>query len=382
MPTPTPFSIDVPQDVLDDLQRRLAATRWPDSVAGAGWEYGTDLAYLQELVGYWQHGFDWRAVERALNRIPQFRVELDGFGLHFLHVRGKGPRPIPLLLSHGFPDSFLRMIKLIPLLSDPAAHGGDAADSFDLVIPSLPGFGFSDRPRERGFDVSRIAVLFDRLMTETLGYSRYAAHGGDWGSAITERLALEHAAHLIGIHMTEIPFTRLFSVPPADLSAAEQLYLASGMKWQRREGGYFAIQSTKPQTLAVGLNDSPAGLASWIVEKYRGWSDCEGAIERKFSKDELLANITLYWVTGTIHSAMRTYYEASRSRPGASQGKVEVPTGVAIFPKDLVRAPREYGERFFDIRRWSELPSGGHFAAMEEPELLARDIREMFRSLR
>jgi len=382
MAVTTPFTIDVPQDVLEDLQKRLATTRWPDSVAGAGWDYGTDLAYLKGLVGYWQQGFDWRAVERALNRIPQFRVELDGFGLHFLHVRGNGPRSIPLLLSHGFPDSFLRMIKLIPLLSDPAAHGGDAADSFDLVIPSLPGFGFSDRPHERGFDVGKIAALFDRLMTETLGYPRYAAHGGDWGSAITERLALEHAEHLIGIHLSEIPFTRLFSVPPANLTAAEQAYLASGMKWQRREGGYFAIQSTKPQTLAVGLNDSPAGLAAWIVEKYRSWSDCDGAIEQKFSKDELLANITLYWVTGTIHSAMRTYYEASRSRLPTSLSKIEVPTGVAIFPKDLLRAPREYGERFFDIRRWTELPSGGHFAAMEEPELLAHEIRELFRPLR
>jgi microsomal epoxide hydrolase len=274
------------------------------------------------------------------------------------------------------------MLKLIPLLTDPAAHGGEAADAFDVVIPSLPGFGFSDRPRQRGCDVAAIASLLHKLMTETLGYSRYAAHGGDWGSAITEQLAVTQPSHLIGIHLTEVPFTRLFSVPPADLTAAEQAYLKAGVKWQRNEGGYFAIQSTKPQTLAAGLADSPAGLAAWIVEKYRSWSDCGGELERRFTKDELLANITLYWVTQTIHSAMRLYYEARVSRPTPHPQRIEVKTAVSIFPKDLVQAPREYGERFFDIQRWTVQPRAGHFAAFEEPELVARDLREFFRSLR
>ncbi|MEY4580341.1 MAG: hypothetical protein RL701_5044, partial [Pseudomonadota bacterium] len=361
------------------------ATRWPDAVDGAAWDYGTNLDYLKELVAYWQHDFDWRALERQLNTWPHFKVAIDGFGLHFLHVRGRGDgrtKPVPLLLSHGFPDSFLRMVKLIPLLTDPAAHGGDAADAFDVVIPSLPGFGFSDRPKQRGWDVAKIAALLHKLMTETLGYTRYAAHGGDWGSAITEQLAVTQPEQLLGIHLTEIPFTRLFSVPPANLSAAEQAYVQAGRKWQRNEGGYFAIQSTKPQTLAAGLADSPVGLAAWIVEKYRGWSDCDGDVERAFTKDELLANITLYWVTQTIHSAMRLYYEARVSRPVPHPKRVAVKTAVSIFPKDLVQAPREYGERFYDIQRWTVQPRGGHFAAFEEPELMAHDLREFFRNLR
>lgn len=378
----TPFRIDVPQPELDDLSHRLARTRWPDTVAGAAWGYGTSLAYLEELVTYWRHDFDWRAQERRLNELPQFHARVDDFGLHFVHVRGRGESPFPLLLSHGFPDSFLRMTKLIPLLTDPAAHGADPMDAFDVVVPSLPGFGFSERPSRPGFTTARTADLFARLMTDELGYPRFGAHGGDWGSVITEQLALRHADRVAGIHLTEVPFTRLFSKPPPDLSEAEKSYLATGRKWQRAEGGYFAIQATKPQTLAFGLNDSPAGLAAWIVEKYRSWSDCDGDVERHFSKDELLTNVMLYWLTQTIHSAARTYYEEQHVHPPASDCKVRVPTGIAIFPKDLVPAPREYAERFFDLRRWTPMPRGGHFAAMEEPELLAEDLRAFFRPLR
>jgi len=377
-----PFRIEVAQSVLDDLQQRLGLTRYPDAVAGAGWDYGTDLDYLRELVGYWQSGFDWRARERELNALAHFRADVDGFGLHFIHQRGNGPRPIPILLSHGFPDSFLRMVDIIPRLTDPAAHGGEALDAFDVVVPSLPGFGFSDRPSERGFTVARIADLFARLMTEELGYTRFAAHGGDWGSGVTEQLALRHAERLVGIHMTDIPFWRVFGVPAGELSPAEQSFLEQGRRWQRAEGGYNAIQATKPQSLAVGLNDSPAGLAAWIVEKWRSWSDCGGDVERRFSKDQLLTNVTLYWVTETIHSACRTYYEAQHNRLDGTSARVEVPTAVAIFPKDLVRTPREYAERFYDIRRWTEMPRGGHFAALEEPDLLVEDIRAAFRPLR
>jgi microsomal epoxide hydrolase len=274
------------------------------------------------------------------------------------------------------------MLKLIPLLTDPASYGGDARDSFDVIVPSLPGFGFSDRPGDRGFTVGRVAGLFAKLMVEELGYERFAAHGGDWGSSITEQLALNHAAALAGIHLTDVPFWHLFSLPPGDLSEAERKYLEAGKKWQREEGAYAAIQSTRPQTLAYGLNDSPAGLAGWIVEKFRAWSDCDGDVGKRFTKDELLTNITIYWATETISSSCRYYYEALHNPPKYAGQRVEAPTGVAIFPKDLVTAPREYAARFFNIQRWTEMPRGGHFAAMEEPELMAADLRDFFRPLR
>jgi pimeloyl-ACP methyl ester carboxylesterase len=382
MTAASPFQIAVPEAVLVDLRQRLAITRWPDAVEHAAWDYGTDLDYLKELVGYWQQHFDWRNTERELNQLPQFKVQVDGAGLHFIHVRGQGPKPLPLLLSHGYPDSFLRMTKLVPLLTNPAAHGGNAEDAFDVIVPSLPGFGFSDRPRQRGCDVPRIATLFDRLMTETLGYTTYAAHGGDWGGAITEQLAYAHTPHVLGIHMTEVPFNRLFGTQPSDLTPAEKAYLEAGRKWQRREGGYHALLSTKPQTIAAGLNDSPAGLAAWIVEKYRSWSDCVGNVETRFSKDELLANITLYWVTQTIHSASRIYYEANHNpRPDPAR-RITTPTAITIFPKDITIAPREYAERFFNLQHWVELAHGGHFAALEEPEVLAGELRVFFRKLR
>jgi pimeloyl-ACP methyl ester carboxylesterase len=376
------FKIKVPQRMLNDLRKRLASTRWPDEVAGAEWDYGTNLAYLKSLVEYWRDEFDWRAQEEALNRFAHFRADIDGLGLHFIHERGKGANPLPIILTHGWPDSFVRMLKLIPLLTDPASHGGDARDSFDVIVPSLPGFGFSDRPGDRGFTVAGVADLFAKLMIEELGYKRFAAHGGDWGSSITGQLALNHAAALTGIHLADIPFWHLFSLPPGDLSEAERKYLEAGKKWQQEEGAYAAIQSTRPQTLAYGLNDSPAGLAGWIVEKFRAWSDCDGDVEKRFTKDELLTNITIYWATETINSSCRYYYEALHNPPQNAGQRVEAPTGVAIFPKDLVTAPREYAERFFNIQRWTEKPRGGHFAALEEPELLAADLRDFFRPLR
>jgi pimeloyl-ACP methyl ester carboxylesterase len=376
------YRIAIEQHVLDDLKARLANTRWPDEVEGAGWDYGTDLDYLKELVAYWADGFDWRAREADLNRYAHYRADLDGFGLHFIHERGRGERPLPLLLTHGWPDSIVRMLDVIPLLTDPAAHGGDAADAFDVVVPSLPGFGFSDRPRERGFTVANVAALFARLMTDELGYERFGAHGGDWGSSVTERIALDHGDLVVGIHMTDIPYWHLLSVPPGELTEAEQKYLEAGKAWQMSEGGYAIEQATKPQTLAYGLNDSPAGLAAWIVEKFRTWSDCGGDVESRFTKDELLTNVTIYWATQTAGSAARYYYEVLHTPPADATAKVTVPTGVAIFPTDLVVAPREYGERFFDIQRWTEMPRGGHFAAMEEPELLVDEIRAFFRPYR
>ena len=377
-----PFKIEVAQPVLDDLQARLARTRWPDEVDRAGWDYGTNREYLEELAGYWQHGFDWRAQEAQLNQFAQFRAEIGGLNLHFIHEPGKGPNPLPLLLTHGWPDSFFRMHKLIPLLTDPVKYGGKAEDAFTVVVPSIPGYGFSDRPNEQGFNAARIADMFAHLMTKTLGYRQFAAHGGDWGSSITEQLAFAHADAVRGIHLTDIPYHHLFTVKAEDLSAAEQAYLAAGRAWQMQEGAYAMLQGTKPQTLAYGLNDSPVGLLAWLIEKFRTWSDSEGDIERRFTKDELLTNAMIYWVTQTINSANRLYYESQHHPAAPAAGRCEVPTGVALFPKDLIPAPRAFAERFFNVRRWTEMPHGGHFAALEAPELLAEDLRTFFRPLR
>jgi pimeloyl-ACP methyl ester carboxylesterase len=379
------FKIAIPQATLDDLRERLAHTRWPDEVEGAGWEYGMNLGYLKELVDYWQHEFDWRKHEAELNTFAQFKAEIDGVKIHFIHERGKGPNPTPIILLHGWPDSFYRMHKIIPLLTDPASYGGDPANSFDVIVPSLPGFGFSDHPRERGATSIRTAELLVQLMTDVLGYKHFAAAGGDIGSRVTRLLALAHPESLIGIHLTDVGFPREIAFPPdlSNPSAAEQQFLGSVQRWFMQEGGYIMIQSTKPQTLAYGLNDSPVGLAAWIVEKFRAWSDCGGAIELRFSKDELLNNIMIYWVTGTISSSARLYYEDSHVAPQLKQGQhIEVPAGVATFPKDLTLPPRELGDRFLRVQRWTEMPRGGHFAALEEPELLVEDMRAFFHDLK
>ncbi len=380
-----PFQVNVSQATLDDLRERLARTRWPDEVEGVGWNYGTNLQYMKEFVDYWQHTYNWRKQEAELNTFAQFKAEIDGVKIHFIHERGKGPNPTPIILLHGWPDSFYRMHKIIPLLTDPASYGGDPADSFDVIVPSLPGFGFSDRPRERGATSIRTAELLAQLMTDVLGYKRFAAAGGDIGSRVTRLLALAHPESLIGIHLTDIGFPREIAFPP-DLShpsRAEQQFLGSVQGWFMQEGAYAMLQSTKPQTLAYGLNDSPVGLAGWIVEKFRAWSDCGGDIEQRFSKDELLTNIMIYWVTETISSSARLYYEDSHMAPQLQPGRhIDVPAGVATFPKDLTQPPRELGERFLRVERWTEMPRGGHFAALEEPELLAKDIWAFFHDLK
>jgi pimeloyl-ACP methyl ester carboxylesterase len=380
------FHIDIDQQVLDDLHLRLGRTRWTDEVESADWEYGTNLAYLKELATYWDSQFNWRAQEKMLNRFAHFRADVDGFGVHFIHERGKGNNPLPIVLTHGWPDSFFRMIKIIPMLTDPVRFGGDTADSFDVVVASIPGYGFSDRPHERGMNLERVADLWAALMRDILGYSQYAAHGGDVGSSVTQALAQRHADQLVGIHMTDVPYMNMYKVDPSKLSEPEKKYIQEGQRWGTTEGAYAMLQSTKPQTLAYGLNDSPVGLASWIVEKFRGWSDCNGNVENRFTKDELLTNITIYWVTQTINSSIRMYYEwqhkPQEKQDKQAQQRIEVPTAVAMFPKDLISAPREFGERFFNIQRWTEMPKGGHFAALEEPELLVDDIRTFFRTLR
>jgi microsomal epoxide hydrolase len=374
-----PYRIHVPVSTLRDLRTRLATTRWPQPLAD-NWDAGTDLHWLQSLASYWRDAFDWPAQEEAINRWQHFRTEIDGLGLHFIHERGNGPDPLPIVLCHGWPDSFLRMSKILPLLTDPAAHGGDAADAFDVVVPSMPGFGFSDALRGQPLDAVTMADLLATLMSQ-LGYRRFGAHGGDLGSGVAEMLARQHAKAITGIHLTDVPYWHVFDLASESLAADERAYLEAAQRWQMREGAYALVQATRPQTLAFGLNDSPVGLAAWMVEKFRAWSDCDGDVERCFSKDELLTHITLYWVTQCIGTSFLPYY-ATRRTPHDGTGRVEVPTALAMFPKDLVNAPRAFAERVFDVQRYTVMPRGGHFAALEQPQLLVDDIRAFFRPLR
>lgn len=378
-----PFRIEVPDAVLDDLRERLARTRLPDQLEGAGWGYGTELGALRELCAYWREKFDWRAREEALNRLPHFRTKIDGLGLHFVHARSPEPNALPLLVAHGWPGSIFEFTKILGPLTDPVAHGGRAEDAFHVVCPSMPGYGFSDAPREPGWDVRRVAAVFAKLM-ERLGYSAYGVQGGDWGALVATHMALLDPAHVRGIHINLV-----IALPPDDpaafqgLSETEQRAVQDALHFRREETGYQEIQGTKPQTLGYALNDSPAGLAAWILEKFHGWSDCDGDVERRFTKDELLTNIMIYWTTGTITSSMRLYCESRRSgRFGPAGERVEVPTACAIFPREILRPPRRWAKRHYNVVRWTEFPSGGHFAALEEPERLVEDVRGFFGDVR
>jgi pimeloyl-ACP methyl ester carboxylesterase len=379
-----PFTIRVEDDVLADLRARIANTRWPDAVPGIGWEQGTEPGYLRDLLAYWADEFDWRAQERALNTFAHFRAELDGIRVHFVHERARRGPGVPLVLTHGWPSAFVELLPLVPLLTDPEAHGIDGP-AFDVVIPSLPGYGFSERPPRTGVTTRYTAGLWHRLM-RALGYERYGAQGGDWGAGVATFMALDDPAPLAGIHLSNLdndPYTGPGSRP---LSEAESAYLAEYGRWLDEERGYGAIQSTKPQTLAYALADSPGGLAAWIVEKWRGWADSGGDAERRFSRDFLLTIVTLYWATGTIATSIRDYYD-NRWSPEASIGSgdfVSVPTAITVFSRHFVHEgvpPREWAERLYDVRRWTPMPSGGHFPAVEEPELLARDIAAFFGAL-
>jgi len=366
-----PFEIHFNESVVEDLKDRLSQTRWPNEIENTKWEAGANLAYLKELCDYWQHNYDWKKNETYLNSFQHYRSDIDGTGIHFIYEKAKGKRSVPVLLTHGYPDSFVRFLKLIPLLT-----ADENGVSFDLVIPSIPGFGFSDKPVEPGMTPKRIASLFHKLMTEELGYTKFLAQGGDWGSSITEQIAIEYPDALLGYHMTDIPYYHLFAVPPNDLTAPEKKFMEAGKKWQVKEGGYAMLQSSLPQTLGYGLNDSPAGLAAWIIEKFYRWSDCNGNLENCFSKDELLNNLNIYWLTQTINSANRIYYETAQQAPPGNFKKIEVPAAITMYPKDLVIAPREYAERIYNVQQWTEMTKGGHFAAMEQPELFSEDIRK------
>src|SRR5689334_2366475 len=379
---PEPFTLRVPDEAIADLRERLARTRFPDQAPGAPWAYGTDVGYMRELVDYWRDGFDWRAQEARLNAFPQYRVPLHGIDLHFLHVPGQGPDPCPLLLLHGWPGSVVEFLDIIPRLTDPARFGGDPADAFTVVAPSLPGYGLSFQPGQKRFGIEEIANCVADLMTETLGYRRFAAQGGDWGGFAASRLGYAHADKLIGIHLNLLAVRRDPKMV-ADPTPEEKLYLGQLAHWLKEETGYQWIQGTRPQTLAFGLSDSPAGLAAWIVEKFRRWSDCDGQVERRFTKDELLTNVMIYWITGAINASFWPYYARFHSPwPIADGHRIEVPTGYAAFPKEIVRPPRAWAERMYNIRRWTVMPSGGHFAAMEEPAALADDLRAFFREYR
>lgn len=376
------FSIQIPEDVLIDLKYRLDHIRWPDQLENVAWERGTEKGYLQSLVSYWSEQYDWRAQEAELNRLPQFRCTVDGVDVHFIHERGRGPNPLPIILTHGWPDSFIRYKKMIPLLADPARYGGDPNDAFDVIVPSIPGFGFSGKPTVGGVNNSTVSELWAKLMTEELGYETFAAAGGDMGSGVTRYLAAIHPELLVGIHVTDLGIIRqlMTAHDEASLSKEELQYKADVQKWIVEEGGYISLQATKPQTLAYGLSDSPVGLAAWIVEKFRSWSDQDCEFDKKFGNDELLTNIMIYWITNTIGPSAHRYFENTHSLP--QLGRIDVPTGVALFPSDVLLPPREWAEKNLNIMRWTHMPRGGHFAAMEEPELLAEDIRAFFRQFR
>jgi pimeloyl-ACP methyl ester carboxylesterase len=373
------FAVRVDDAVLADLQARLAQTRLPDQIDGTGWEYGIPLDYLRELIDYWRDTYDWREQEARLNELEHFRTTIDGQSIHFIHARSEHADAMPLLLTHGWPGSVVEFLDVIPRLTAPEGYGGDAADAFHVVVPSLPGYGFSEPTRTRGWDVPRIARAFAELM-DRLGYARYGAQGGDWGAQVATSIGALDPEHCAAIHLN-MPIAD----PPKDpvpLSDQDQADLAALRHLQREETGYALEQMTKPQTIGVALNDSPAGLLSWIVEKFRTWSDCDGHPENVFTRDQLITNVMMYWVTQTITSSARLYWEHQHAPREDMPQSVPVPTGVARYPKEIVRFPRPWVERRYNVTHWTDMPRGGHFAAMEQPELFTEDVRAFFRTVR
>ena len=368
--------IEIAQDILDDLKSKLKSTRWPDEIENSGWTFGANLSYMKELSDYWLNYFDWRKTEAEINKYSNYIAQIDGYNIHFLHIKSKGEKPVPLIMTHGWPSSFLEMLKLIPLLTE------NKDMSFDLVIPSMMGYGFSQKIVKPGCNVSFMGDLWHKLMTE-LGYNRYGVQGGDFGAGVSTAITMKYPENVIGIHLNYIPGNY---VPVLEENEAfteeEEAYLDSEEDWYSREGGYSLEQNTKPLTLAYGLNDSPVGLCSWIVEKMYGWAESNGYIGNVFTMDELLSNVTLYWVTETIHSSVRLYNENSNNPLIIGKTSfINTPTGIARFRHEEPFPPRKFIERGFNIQHWSDFPSGGHFPAMEKPELLAEDIISFFSKL-
>lgn len=383
-----PFTVGIEQAVLDDLQRRLANTRWAADPGNADWGYGANGAYLRELLTHWQTRYDWREHEARINQLPQFRTTVDGQTIHFVHARGRGPRPMPLLLNHGWPWTFWDYQKVIGPLSDPAAFGGDEADAFDLVVPSLPGYAFSSPLARTGINFWRTADLWLSLMQQQLGYARFGTHGGDWGSFVSAQLGHKHADHVIGVHLhfaAPLDFMSGAKFAREDYDEDELPLRHADAAFAREEMGYHALQSTRPQAASFAVEDSPLGLAAWLVEKRRRWSDCGGKVETRFSQDDLLTGVMLYWVTQTFGSSLRYYAEAARHPWQPSHDKlpvVQAPTGVMLFPGEIFHPPRRWLQRYYQLQRLTRVPVGGHFAPMEEPVALVDDIRAFFRPLR
>lgn len=372
-----PFRIAATDDQLEDLKRRLRATRLPERECVDDWSQGMPLAYTKEVASYWLQKYDWRTREALLNRFPQFKTEIDGLGIHFIHVRSPHVDATPLIMTHGWPGSIAEFHKVIEPLSDPTAHGGNAADAFDIVCPSLPGYGFSDKPTRSGWNVQRIARAWSELMSR-LGYKRYAAQGGDWGSAITTCIGIQDSVNCIGIHLN------MLFVPPdpeaKDLTEKEKSAIASIKYYNDWDSGYSKQQSTRPQTLGYGLCDSPVGQMAWILEKFWSWTDCDGHPENVLTRDELLDNVMMYWLTGSAASSARLYWESFRNVP---TDPVTVPTGCSIFPKEILRTSRRWAEkRFRKLVYFNELDKGGHFAAFEQPDTFVREVRTSFRQIR
>jgi pimeloyl-ACP methyl ester carboxylesterase len=382
------FTVGFPDEAVDDLRDRLRKVRWPDDFANANWEYGTNLEYLRELTDYWLNKYDWRAREREMNSYSHFKATVEDVPIHFVHERGRGPDPIPLILSHGWPDTFWDFRKVIGPLTNPAAHGGNPADSFDVVIPSLPGFVFSTPLRRTGLNYWRTADLWVGLMRDLLGYERFGAQGHDWGSIVSAQLGHRYAQHMIGVHLTmlvPLPFFAGALPGESHFESDEQGWHEKNSRFVFRETAYQAIQATKPQTLSYALSDSPVGLCAWFLEKRRTWSGCGGDIESRFTKDELLDSVTLYWLTRSVASSLRYYSEAVHNPWKPAHDRipvVEAPTGVAVFPDEVVLLPRRWAKEYYNLARWTRMSSGGHFPAMEEPEALVGEIREFFRPLR
>ena len=372
------FKIHVEQEILDDLAERLQKTRWPDEIPESGWDYGTNLEYMKKLVNYWLTTYDWRKMESYLNNFNNYITKINGTKIHFIHEKGKGTNPIPIIITHGWPGSFYQMLKLLGPLTDPVKYGGSPEDAFDVVIPSLPGYGFSETIRKKGR--INVAEYWNKLMVETLGYKKYVAQGGDIGSGITARLGRDNPENVIAIHLTDAWSNINLNTP--NITEDEKKYLNAINQWYEWEGAYEKIQGTKPQTLAYGLNDSPVGLAAWILEKFYAWSDHTGDMEQVFTKDELVTNVMIYWITQTINGSMRYYYEYQHERNPNKNWKIPTPTGISLFPKDIDQFPEEYAKRSYNVTKYSKMNIGGHFPALEQDKMLVEEIRSFFKSFR
>ena len=372
-----PFTISISSNEIQDLQQRLSVTRWSGAVENAGWSLGMDSSYLKDLTDYWLRQFDWRAVEGMLNQVPHYKATIEGRSVHFVHMRSRQPNALPIVVTHGWPSTFAELLRLGDMLARPVAYGRPASQAFHVVIPSLPGYAFSSPPTALGTNTFVIAALWSALM-EGLGYGQFIAHGGDIGAGVSTALGLRHSPRMHGVHLNFVPGSYQPHISDASpLSADETSYLTARASWIEQEGGYSHLQATKPDVLGPALNDSPVGLAAWIVDKFRSWSDCGGVVERRFTRDEILTTISLFWFTRSMPSAIRLYWE-NRLQPMKfeSAQRVSVPVAFARFPKEIFVPPRSYVERGYNIVRWTEMPKGGHFAALEEPEMLADDIRE------